>query len=386
MKTSHFIFFICCFAFPIHYLCAQTQYAQVTVDWLRVRSKPDTKKSRVLVKLMEGSYWKLTGEKTDFTNKIKLRGKEWDEPWYKIKFKNCRSSIETGWIYGGAMKVLNSKPKYANIPAVRLPSEYVKEVIPAKTLKKLLQIKVDLDKCTTAKDLIQVYQSYSFNDLTQMVNDAIEDNSVAEDAEQEEESRLFYWNEFNKCNTPYLNLNIVDYIDDPEGAGAWFNFDYWIDKAQHTPSKIDESLFNMILLDRYFFGENTPNPHFMECSDCKFDIMGSGKFIEFYEWLDIFYQGKGDACSCPEFIAFANKLEQLVFEDIISHQGFFEYSKEKVLGELELLEAYVDKFSLGTTASTKLKVYVKACKEEKEIYKFGCDMDYRCVEEFIEMR
>ena len=54
-----------------------------------------------------------------------------------------------------------------------------------------------------------------------MVNDAIEDNSVAEDAEQEEESRLFYWNEFNKCNTPYLNLNIVDYIDDPEGAGAW---------------------------------------------------------------------------------------------------------------------------------------------------------------------
>ena len=79
------------------------------VDKLRLRAQPDTK-SKVVAELKEGSILDYLFEKTDFTQKITLRGKAYDEPWYKIR---TAEGIE-GWVYGGG--VLKDKPKMDALP------------------------------------------------------------------------------------------------------------------------------------------------------------------------------------------------------------------------------------------------------------------------------
>jgi len=79
------------------------------VDKLRLRAQPDTK-SKVVAELSEGSLLDYLFEKTDFTQKITLRGKAYDEPWYKVR---TVEGIE-GWVYGGG--ILKDKPKTDALP------------------------------------------------------------------------------------------------------------------------------------------------------------------------------------------------------------------------------------------------------------------------------
>ena len=69
------------------------------VNNLRVRAQPDTK-SKIITELAEGDSLVYLKEKTDFTQKISLRGKLWDEPWLKVKTRQNK----TGWVYGGGVK------------------------------------------------------------------------------------------------------------------------------------------------------------------------------------------------------------------------------------------------------------------------------------------
>ncbi len=69
------------------------------VDNLRVREKPDTK-SPIITEVKEGAELEYLEQKTDFTQKINLRGTVYDEPWLKIKTIDEKE----GWVYGGAVK------------------------------------------------------------------------------------------------------------------------------------------------------------------------------------------------------------------------------------------------------------------------------------------
>ena len=69
------------------------------VDDLLIREEPNQKGKRV-DQVKEGSAILYLGEKTDFTDKIKLRGKQYDEPWYKVKTGKGKE----GWVYGGAVR------------------------------------------------------------------------------------------------------------------------------------------------------------------------------------------------------------------------------------------------------------------------------------------
>ena len=68
----------------------------VWVDNLRMRLEPDTK-SDVVTELKEGQAIVFLEEKSNFTQKITLRGKQYDEPWLKVKTKDNK----IGWVYGG---------------------------------------------------------------------------------------------------------------------------------------------------------------------------------------------------------------------------------------------------------------------------------------------
>lgn len=68
------------------------------VDKLRLRKTPGSK-GQVLEQLKEGVPVIFMNEKTDYTEKIKLRDEWYEEPWLKIK----SASGNIGWVFGGAL-------------------------------------------------------------------------------------------------------------------------------------------------------------------------------------------------------------------------------------------------------------------------------------------
>jgi hypothetical protein len=69
------------------------------VDKLRVREQPTTK-SEIVVEVKEGTSFTYLNEKTDYKERINLRGTLFNEPWLKIKTDDGKE----GWVYGGAVK------------------------------------------------------------------------------------------------------------------------------------------------------------------------------------------------------------------------------------------------------------------------------------------
>lgn len=69
------------------------------VNELRMREEATTD-SPIVVTLKEGEPLDFAGEKTDFTEKISLRGTLFEEPWLKVTTKTGKE----GWVYGGGVK------------------------------------------------------------------------------------------------------------------------------------------------------------------------------------------------------------------------------------------------------------------------------------------
>ncbi len=69
------------------------------VDRLRIRTEADTK-ADIVAEVAEGAALEFLGEKSDFTEKITLRGTLFNEPWLKVR----TASGKEGWIYGGGVK------------------------------------------------------------------------------------------------------------------------------------------------------------------------------------------------------------------------------------------------------------------------------------------
>ena len=81
------------------------------VDKLRLREKPDTK-SGIVKELAEGEALVFTGEKTDFSQKINLRGVMYDEPWMKV----ITAEDKVGWVFAGGVKLYQQTTDKSNSP------------------------------------------------------------------------------------------------------------------------------------------------------------------------------------------------------------------------------------------------------------------------------
>ena len=77
----------------------ETTRVYTWIDKLRMREMPDTK-SNIIKELSAGDPLIFLNERSDFTQKITLRGIAFDEPWLKVK----TSDGKTGWVYGGGVK------------------------------------------------------------------------------------------------------------------------------------------------------------------------------------------------------------------------------------------------------------------------------------------
>ncbi|MFT6320459.1 MAG: hypothetical protein ACJAT4_001384 [Granulosicoccus sp.] len=69
------------------------------VDKLRIREQPTTK-SEIVAEVKEGTSFTYLNEKTDYKERINLRGTLFNEPWLKITTDDGKE----GWVYGGAVK------------------------------------------------------------------------------------------------------------------------------------------------------------------------------------------------------------------------------------------------------------------------------------------
>ena len=71
----------------------------VWVDKLRLRSASNTSSETVAI-MKEGQALTFLNERSDFTEKINLRGTLFDEPWLKVS----TADGQEGWVYGGGVK------------------------------------------------------------------------------------------------------------------------------------------------------------------------------------------------------------------------------------------------------------------------------------------
>ncbi|MEM9821897.1 MAG: SH3 domain-containing protein [Bacteroidota bacterium] len=69
------------------------------VDQLNIRQQPNMK-SQVVAQAKENERLLKTGEQSDFTETIELRGKSYTEPWIQVK----TAAGKIGWVFGGALK------------------------------------------------------------------------------------------------------------------------------------------------------------------------------------------------------------------------------------------------------------------------------------------
>ena len=81
------------------------------VDKLRLRSEPNTR-AEIIASLGEGSILIFSGDKTEHTEKISLRGVIYDEPWLKVA---TEEGLE-GWVYGGGVKFYKPKIDLSKTP------------------------------------------------------------------------------------------------------------------------------------------------------------------------------------------------------------------------------------------------------------------------------
>ena len=69
------------------------------VDKLNLRSEPTTK-SEIIAEIKEGTQLTFLNEKTEYTERINLRGQPYNEPWLKVKTEDGKEA----WVFGGAVK------------------------------------------------------------------------------------------------------------------------------------------------------------------------------------------------------------------------------------------------------------------------------------------
>lgn len=72
---------------------------EVILDKTRIRDVAGLK-GKELLQVKKGTKLTFLGDISDFTDKIKLRGIQYDDPWVKVK----APTGEEGWIYGAAIK------------------------------------------------------------------------------------------------------------------------------------------------------------------------------------------------------------------------------------------------------------------------------------------
>lgn len=222
------------------------------VENLRVRESPNLN-SRVLLSLKEGTKILYLHEKSSHTDKITLRGKEYDTHWLKIKLT---SDTISGWVYGGAVEAISkirsnkelakSEQKINNATGSEMSKLFQIPIINSKSKKyngrysyyltldgqKVLDGKFEIE----SKELIEEYNTEAVIKYTGRFINGAKDGAFVRTAEYPESSAvttLYFEVDSDKCKWgSYIgNSEGMDYNyreENPEQC----DFDYIANKAE----------------------------------------------------------------------------------------------------------------------------------------------------------
>ena len=79
----------------------------ISLDRLRLRDQPGVN-GKVITELPKGTLVKDLGEVSNFTTPIKLRGTQFDEPWWKVQLEDGTK----GWIYGSPLVIASADEEF----------------------------------------------------------------------------------------------------------------------------------------------------------------------------------------------------------------------------------------------------------------------------------
>lgn len=145
---------------------------EVILDKVRVRDQAGLKGKEIKL-IKKGEKVTFLGEISDFTDKIKLRGIQYDDPWLKVK----TSSGKEGWIYGAAVK-FKSNDAGTDLKNM-LITKRLEKFFGSKIVSQIEEYQQAFKAAKTEKDFVLLYRSnkkltdamnYKFTEFFELVD------------------------------------------------------------------------------------------------------------------------------------------------------------------------------------------------------------------------
>lgn len=316
---------------------------EVILDNVRIRDVAGLK-GKEIARLQKKSKVIFNGVFSDFTDKIKLRGIQYDDPWLKIK----TMTGEEGWIYGASVKFDANNvgvDLYNQLITKRLTKFFGKKIV-----FEIEQYQKNFKAAKTDRDFALVYRN----------------NKQLLDAMNEKFNEFF---EVENFDTEYPDLF---WIDDPipamtlglvaEGTmyQVFTNIDDFVKKATTTEGQIDDT-FTKLLKD-YYDGEVEYYfaVYYLQTWDYGgYSLLGQGKHKEMLNRLEALSE-KSDLFA-PEI----KKLKTDLLEDITNGVEYGENS-ETILKELD--DIIKTKYKIITNAELIILKNRRPMFEKPEVY------------------
>jgi hypothetical protein len=304
---------------------------EVILDNVRIRDVAGLKGKEV-ARLPKKSKVIFNGVFSDFTDKIKLRGIQYDDPWLKIR----TTKGEEGWIYGASVKFDANNigaDLYNKLITKRLANFFGK-----KTVFEIEQYQKSYSAAKTDRDFALVYRNNK--QLLDAMNEKFSDFFEVEDFDTEYPD-LFWIDD----PIPAMSLGLV-----AEGTmyQVFTNIDDLIKKAAKTKGQIDDD-FTKLLKDyydgdvEYYFAV-----FYLQTWDYGgYSLLGQGKHLVLLNRLDKL------AAKSDWFVPEIKTLKTKLLEDITDGSEYGE-DAEMILKELD--EIIKTKYTILTdTELTTLK-------------------------------
>lgn len=285
---------------------------EIILDKVRIRDKAGLE-GEELEQLNKGTKVIFLGEISDFTDKIKLRGIQYNDPWLKIRIREGQE----GWIYGGAIKFKADKAG-KNLKN-RLITKRLEQFFGNEIVKEVENYQAQFQNTKTDKEFASLYRSNK--KLSNSMN--------------------YKFNEFFEFGIDDLDYPDLFWIDDPipamslslvaEGTmyQVFTNIDDLEEKAKTTQGELDDEFTSILKAMHDDEIEYYYPVWFLQTWDYGgYSLLGQGKHIEILNQLDTL------ASKTDIFDTEIKRIKTQLMEDITNGKDYGEKS-EIILTEVD---------------------------------------------------
>ncbi len=288
----------------------------VGLDHLRLRDIPG-EKGKEIGMLNQGDVVEETGEVSDFTTRIKLRGIWYDEPWVKVRTKDNQE----GWVFAGG---LSFDPNAANALSEQLLELRLKSFFGQGLFNRIKDYRDAYNNAKTSNDFATLFQQGE--GLRDTMSAVLEDKIDVLSLDYEKLPDLFWIEE----GLPGYETALV-----AEGTIYYLfqNYKKFQELARKTSGKEDDDYIDLMLqvhaVDsiEYFFPA-----WFLQTWDYGGQsLLGQGKHLQILKVAD------QNLKRSPVFLDETLRVKDEVLEDITRKSNGYWESKDKILEELDAI-------------------------------------------------